>query len=369
MGQQLSGSFRIDRVESDLYGSFWQDADMDKSDQEHLEFGKFKIDIDQQEGTFNVQQTHTWRRGQLMIQTDLDPPITGTFIVEISGQLHQGWFFWSGNPCKGKFEVQHPFPLYMEKSWREALRKELAKPYFLQLNDSLNEMENVNPALEDIYTWTKACPIDKVKVVILGQDPSKTKAHGLAFSTKPGNQPSESLKRIYEELMLEGLLPRDTKLNHGYLMSWAEQGVLLLNIWLTAKEGVSGSIIDKGWETFTNAVIKHLSDTKTGLVFILWGQPAKGKASLINEVSTSYPEGKHLILRGTHPSPKAQCRAATDFLSYDILNSGHLVRNRAPQYFLECNVFLKSCNKTEINWASPLKVKVENNTSTDSHEE
>jgi uracil-DNA glycosylase len=188
----------------------------------------------------------------------------------------------------------------LEKSWFEVLKDEYDKDYFLKLQSFLNNEEKLKttiyPSKADVFNAFNITPFEQVKVVILGQDPyhGAGQAHGLSFSVQDGIKPPPSLKNIYKEL--EGDLDYFKKPEHGNLTSWAKQGVLLLNATLTVKASTPGSHQKKGWENFTDVVIKTLSDKKENLIFILWGNFAQQKASLINQ-------GKHYIIKSAHPSP------------------------------------------------------------------
>jgi uracil-DNA glycosylase len=183
-------------------------------------------------------------------------------------------------------------------SWHAALAEEMAKPYFKDLVDFVGyERENntVYPPEEDVFRAFELTPLEQVKVVILGQDPyhDEGQAHGLCFSVLPGVKPPASLGNIFKELAADlgsGIPP------HGNLQSWAEQGVLLLNTVLTVRAHTPGSHKNKGWEKFTDAVIRALSSRGEPVVFALWGDFARKKAALIDE-------RRHRILVAPHPSP------------------------------------------------------------------
>lgn len=187
----------------------------------------------------------------------------------------------------------------IEASWKDIMKDEFKKPYFLQITDHLKtekkQGKTIYPPGPLIFNAFEKTPFDLVKVVILGQDPyhGPKQAHGLSFSVQEGIQPPPSLVNIFKELHEDVGVPIP---NHGNLEKWAEQGVLLLNASLTvrAQEPMSHSKI--GWEKLTNTVIEKVSDLKEHVVFLLWGRFAQEKASLIDEK-------KHLILRSAHPSP------------------------------------------------------------------
>lgn len=186
----------------------------------------------------------------------------------------------------------------IEDSWRNVLLEEFNSSEFYTLRDFLkSEKENykIFPAGSDIFSAFNATPFDKVKVVIIGQDPyhGEGQAHGLSFSVPTGIKPPPSLKNIFKELKHDfGFDIPD----HGNLTFWAKQGVLLLNATLTVRKGEPGSHQGKGWEVFTNAVISKLSKGRENLVFLLWGRFAQEKSALIDST-------KHLILKAAHPSP------------------------------------------------------------------
>jgi uracil-DNA glycosylase len=188
----------------------------------------------------------------------------------------------------------------LEQSWLEVLHDEFEKDYMLKLKQFLKEEKEaghkIYPKNADILNAFKKTPFDKLKVVILGQDPyhGEHQAHGLSFSVQKGITPPPSLKNIYKELVTD--IPGFVIPNHGDLTEWAEQGVLLLNASLTVQAGTPGSHQKRGWEEFTDTVIKTISARKKGIVFILWGAFAQAKAELIDQT-------KHFIIKSPHPSP------------------------------------------------------------------
>lgn len=188
----------------------------------------------------------------------------------------------------------------LEPSWLAVLNDEFDKDYMLQLRAFLKEEKQagnkIYPKGGDIFNAFQKTPFTDVKVVILGQDPyhGENQAHGLSFSVQKGITIPPSLRNIYKELTTD--IPGFITPNHGDLTEWTEQGVLLLNASLTVRAGTPGSHQKRGWETFTDMVIKTLSDKKEGLVFILWGAFAQAKAELIDE-------SKHYIIKSPHPSP------------------------------------------------------------------
>ncbi len=186
----------------------------------------------------------------------------------------------------------------IEPSWKEKLEAELAKPYFQQLTAFVREeyqKYTIYPPGGRIFNAFDSCPFEQVKVVILGQDPyhGPNQANGLAFSVSDGVPTPPSLQNIYKELKTDlGVQPADT----GNLERWAHQGVLLLNATLTVRRGAAGSHQGKGWEVFTDAVLRILSEQRESLVFILWGAYAKRKGALIDR-------SKHYVIESAHPSP------------------------------------------------------------------
>ena len=186
----------------------------------------------------------------------------------------------------------------IEPSWKEALAEEFGKEYFETLTSFVREQyqtETVYPHPKNLFKAFELTPFDAVKVVILGQDPyhGQGQAIGLSFAVSEGVRNPPSLQNIFKEVEGDmGYAPDD----NGDLSRWAKQGVLLLNATLTVRGGVAGSHQGRGWEVFTNAVIKTLSDKREHLVFILWGNFARSKKSLINAA-------KHCVIESPHPSP------------------------------------------------------------------
>ncbi len=186
----------------------------------------------------------------------------------------------------------------IEEGWKKILWEEFQSPYFSELKKFLVEetaSHTIYPPGKLIFNAFQHTPFDRVKVVILGQDPyhGAGQAHGLCFSVPPGIKAPPSLVNIFKELQsdLEIAIPA-----HGNLESWADQGVLLVNATLTVRAGEAGSHQKRGWETFTNAVIEKISREKTNVVFLLWGRYAQAKESLVDGE-------KHLVLKAAHPSP------------------------------------------------------------------
>ena len=186
----------------------------------------------------------------------------------------------------------------IEPSWKEALKNEFEKDYFKELAGKVRQAYlagTVYPPPKYIFNAFDLCPFDKVKVVIIGQDPyhGPGQAHGLSFSVTDGVRPPPSLQNIYKEIKADvgTEVPKS-----GNLERWARQGVLLLNASLTVEKGQPNSHQLFGWERFTDAAIKKVSDEKEHVVFLLWGRFAQNKAELIDS-------SKHLVLTAAHPSP------------------------------------------------------------------
>ncbi|HWY09689.1 MAG TPA: uracil-DNA glycosylase [Bacteroidia bacterium] len=218
----------------------------------------------------------------------------------------------------------------IEQGWLNALNEEFTKPYFADLKSFLideRKQHAVFPPGKRIFAAFDLTPLDKVKVVILGQDPyhGEGQANGLCFSVADGIRKPPSLINIFKELH------DDTGCNipeSGNLEPWAKQGVFLLNATLTVRANSAGSHQNKGWELFTDAVIKILSDKEENLVFLLWGNYAKAKTILINA-------DKHLVLTAAHPSPLAR---------------GAFFGSKP---FSKTNAYLKSKGIAEVNWCLP----------------
>ncbi|WP_433859826.1 uracil-DNA glycosylase [Streptomyces kronopolitis] len=186
----------------------------------------------------------------------------------------------------------------LPESWREVLGEEWEKPYVKELADFVEQERAsgpVYPPREQVFAALEATPFDQVKVLILGQDPyhGAGQGHGLCFSVRPGVKTPPSLRNIYKEMQEELGHPVP---DNGYLMPWAQQGVLLLNAVLTVREGEANSHKGKGWEKITDAVIRAVAARPDPAVFVLWGNYAKKKLPLIDEE-------RHAVVQGAHPSP------------------------------------------------------------------
>lgn len=186
----------------------------------------------------------------------------------------------------------------LPESWLPVLGGELDQPYFKELTEFV-EKERANgpvyPPREQVFAALEATPFDEVKVLVLGQDPyhGAGQGHGLCFSVRPGVKTPPSLRNIYKEMHAELGTPIP---DNGYLMPWAEQGVLLLNAVLTVREAEPNSHKAKGWEKFTDAVIRAVAERPDPAVFVLWGAYAQKKLPLIDEE-------RHAVVKGAHPSP------------------------------------------------------------------
>ncbi len=186
----------------------------------------------------------------------------------------------------------------LPSDWTSLLADEFSKAYFTTLSDFISEerkQHTIFPPEDEVYTALKLTPFGKVRVLLLGQDPYPTPghAHGLCFSVRPGVKHPASLRNIFKE-MLEDVgcsIP-----NHGNLEAWAEQGILMLNAVLTVRNGEANSHAGKGWEEFTDAIIRVLNERKEPMVFVLWGNYAQKKAKHIDEC-------KHTVIKSAHPSP------------------------------------------------------------------
>ena len=216
----------------------------------------------------------------------------------------------------------------IEKSWQEVLQVEFDKPYFESLVSFVKQeyaSNTIFPPAGQIFNAFNTCPFNNVKVVILGQDPyhGPGQAHGLCFSVNDGIQFPPSLQNIFKEITSDLGIPAPKT---GNLTRWAEQGVLLLNATLTVRASQAGSHQGKGWEEFTDAVIKTISEKAENVVFILWGSYAIKKKSLINT-------SKHCILTAPHPSPLSSYRGFF-----------------GCKHFSQTNTYLASKGKTPIEW-------------------
>ncbi len=221
----------------------------------------------------------------------------------------------------------------IEASWKRVLADEFSRDYFRQLKNFLREEKRqgtvVYPPGPLIFNAFNHTPFERVKVVILGQDPyhGAGQAHGLSFSVQRGVRVPPSLQNMYKELHddVGFVIPA-----HGNLEHWAEQGVFLLNSSLTVRAGAPASHQGKGWEEFTTAAVKALSDRRDGLVFMLWGRHALAKRSLLDET-------RHLVLGAPHPSPFS---AHTGFFGC--------------RHFSRANAYLEARGQQPVDWQLPL---------------
>lgn len=224
----------------------------------------------------------------------------------------------------------------ISNDWAEKISVEYRKPYYRELFNFIKEEYSkvvVYPPSEDIFNAMHLTPLSKVKCVILGQDPyhEPGQAHGLCFSVKPDIKIPPSLENIYKELHddIGFAIP-----NHGYLEEWAKQGVLLLNTVLTVQAHRAFSHRGKGWEQFTDAIIRTVNEIDRPVVFLLWGKPAQEKKALLNNP-------KHLILEAPHPSPLSAYRGFF-----------------GCRHFSKANDFLMKNGETPIDWTLPSEVKI-----------
>ena len=222
----------------------------------------------------------------------------------------------------------------IHNSWQTILTDEFEKEYYQKLRNFLKKeytTQKIHPDMYHIYEALELTPYEKVKVVILGQDPyhGVNQAHGLSFSVQPGVKIPPSLNNIYKELQSDlGISP----VKHGNLVSWAKQGVLLLNTVLTVREGQAYSHRGKGWEILTDKIIEKLNEREKPIVFILWGKPAQEKMKMIDK-------SRHIILTSAHPSPLSAHRG---FLG--------------SKPFSKTNDALMALGETPIDWQFPATV-------------
>jgi uracil-DNA glycosylase len=224
--------------------------------------------------------------------------------------------------------------IQMEPGWKAHLGGEFAKPYMMELKEFLRgelaRRKTIYPKGSEYFNAFNSAPFDKVKVVILGQDPyhGPDQAHGLCFSVRQGIDTPPSLVNIFKEIRADlGLDAGDFR--HGNLKSWADQGVLLLNSVLTVEQGRAASHQGKGWESFTDKAISELNLEREGLVFMLWGSYAHKKGAVIDD-------RKHLVLKAPHPSPLSAHRG---FLGC--------------RHFSQANAYLVRRGEMPIDWRLP----------------
>ncbi len=222
--------------------------------------------------------------------------------------------------------------IQLEEGWRKLLLDEFSKPYMHTLREYLQQRKKagatIYPRGNEYFNALNKTPLDKVKVVILGQDPyhGPGQAHGLCFSVRKGIPFPPSLRNIFEEIRRDLGIPAP---KHGCLEHWADQGVLLLNAVLTVEEGQAAAHAGKGWEQFTDRVVRELSDRRSNLVFLLWGGYAQKKGAVIDRK-------KHLVLESVHPSPLSAHRG--------FFGCAH---------FSQTNQYLVEHNCLPIDWSLP----------------
>jgi uracil-DNA glycosylase len=222
-------------------------------------------------------------------------------------------------------------PPQLEKSWQEVLKEEWEKPYIQKLADFLAQERAsktpIYPPKHEVFAAFQKTPFEKVKVLIMGQDPyhGPGQAHGFSFSVKPEVKMPPSLKNIFKELTQDLQIPPP---EHGCLLNWAEQGVLMLNAVLTVRENEPLSHRKKGWEEFTDAVISKLSNRQDPVIFVLWGKAAEEKCRSILDSNPA-----HIVLTAAHPSPYSA-------------HSGFF----GCQHFSKINQHLKKLGKDPIDW-------------------
>ncbi|QJW95364.1 uracil-DNA glycosylase [Frigoriglobus tundricola] len=225
-------------------------------------------------------------------------------------------------------------PPDLDPSWLAALNPETRKPYWADLAKFVSEERKnftVFPPAADVFNAFRYAPLDKLKVLLLGQDPyhGPGQAHGLCFSVRPGVALPPSLRNIYRELDTDLGIP---PVKHGYLVSWAKQGVLMLNACLTVRRGAANSHAGKGWEKFTDAAIRAVNDQKRTIVFVLWGGYAQKKLPLIDP-------SRHVVVKSAHPSPFSE----------------HNFFGTKP--FSKINAALEAAGETPIDWRLPEKAE------------
>lgn len=217
--------------------------------------------------------------------------------------------------------------VHIDPSWKEAIKDEFEKSYWETLTTFVREQystKTVYPSPKDVFRAFDLCPFDKVKVVIVGQDPyhGPKQANGLSFAVNEGIPLPPSLKNIYQEIHIDlGIQPMPS----GDLSRWAKQGVLMLNSVLTVMAGMPASHSGKGWEEFTDAVIQALNDKRSHIVYMLWGRYAQKKGEVIDRE-------KNLVLTSGHPSP----------FSVHLFSGNH--------HFSKCNDYLKQNGIEPIDW-------------------
>ncbi|MXZ44438.1 MAG: uracil-DNA glycosylase [Gammaproteobacteria bacterium] len=224
----------------------------------------------------------------------------------------------------------------LHPSWKDVLAQDLRAPYMSRLRtflqSELKAGKRIYPPMREVFSALDHCPLDQVRVVVIGQDPyhGENQAHGLSFSVKPGVPPPPSLRNIFQEIQADmdssTSLQRQFSMSQGCLNGWAEQGVLLLNSVLTVVAGRSGSHQGYGWEQFTDKVVNTVNEQRENVVFLLWGRPAQEKGAIVDR-------RKHYVLSAPHPSPLSA-------------NSGFF----GCRHFSKTNSYLQSHGSKPIDW-------------------
>jgi len=228
--------------------------------------------------------------------------------------------------------MSSPREIKLHDQWRQAIASEFDKDYMQSLREFLIQRKQqgavIYPPANQWFAALNTTPFEKVRVVILGQDPyhGVDQAHGLCFSVTPGIKVPPSLANIYKEIKSDLGIDQP---NHGCLISWAQQGVLLLNATLTVEDGNAGAHQGKGWEQFTDQIIKAVNQQREGVVFMLWGSYAQKKSTIIDS-------SRHLILKSVHPSPLSAYRG--------FFGCGH---------FSAANDYLQQSGVEPIDWQLP----------------
>ncbi|RCJ42572.1 uracil-DNA glycosylase [Nostoc punctiforme NIES-2108] len=221
--------------------------------------------------------------------------------------------------------------LQFPNDWQKVVAEEFKQPYFTKLQDFLVSERlsyTIYPAKEETFSAFELTPYDQVKVVLLEQDPyhNENQAHGLCFSVRPGIKPPPSLGNIFKELKQD--IGFETP-NNGYVVTWAKQGILMLNTVLSVRAGMANSHKNKGWETFTDVVISKISQKPAPVIFVLWGKDAQKKLKLIDT-------NKNIIIQSAHPSPLSAHNGFFGSKPFSAINSA-----------------LISYGQSEINWQIP----------------
>ena len=221
--------------------------------------------------------------------------------------------------------------LQFPNDWQRVIAEEFKQPYFTKLQEFLISerlSHTIYPAKEETFSAFELTPYEQVKIVLLGQDPyhNENQAHGLCFSVRPGVKPPPSLGNIFKELKQD--IGFETP-NNGYLVTWAKQGILMLNTVLSVRAGMANSHKNKGWETFTDVVISKISQKPVPVIFVLWGKDAQKKVKLIDT-------NKNIIIQSAHPSPLSAHNGFFGSKPFSAINSA-----------------LISYGQSEINWQIP----------------